>query len=390
MVNAGAARGSGHNLMNDPSPSLPIEPLHPETSEEHQKRMDAKRERARYFGGLDKAALAPSTKASVQDTRARAVTAYREGEGVKAVATRFGIAPATLQTWLTDAGVPLRDASKAATAARARTTTTPVPAPSPAPPAASAAARPTPQAPRPTARPQHRTPTPDEQARLKAVTAYVAGDTVAEIATRLSTSQTRVRRWLEAAGVERRPAGRRPVVVDVAELAVDYAAGATLGELGARVGLNAASMARRFKAAGITVRTGGAAQRRANPAPGLPAAAPSAPAPLSSPPLAEPDDAPAAPTEVPAPALGDAAAERDRLRDALARTPASTPDQVDAIAAVRAAVETVLTATDELRERWTDLQIARDFDAGAAFGRIRVSAEHVLALATRPDLERTA
>jgi|GEM_PF-3639474 len=398
----GLSHAGGHNLMNSGAPDLPVEPRRRETSEEHQARMDKKRAELRRFEQLDRAAAAPSTKSVTLD-RARAIEAYRAGEGVEPIAKRFHIGPATLQAWLKEAGVPLRDAAAAREARRATPPTKPgprqapldvdalTPAPAPAEPRAPRAVASRPPASRPVPRPPSatalRAPTQEDRDRLAAVTAYVEGDSVDEIAKRLGRGLSKIYAWLDAAGVPRR--GRNAAAeLDPAALAAAYRAGASIVALAKQHGTSPRRITAALIAQDVQIRRGRPSLPASTPAPApaLPPAAPSAPAPLSTPPPADPDQPSAPPVEVPT-----AVTELDRLREALVgRTPASTPQVHTGITAVREAVEALLAAADELSQRWTELQLARDLDAAGAIGRIRVSAEQVLALTNRPNPERTA
>lgn len=388
---SGLSHAGGHNLMNAGAPDLPLEPRRRETSEEHQARMDAKRATARRFEVLDRAAAAPSTKSNALD-RAAAIDAYRAGEGIDPIARRHHIGPATLQTWLREAGVPVRDAAAAREIRKARTDAAAEPTPAPVEQPAAPEAAPRPRAvPRPPA--TARTPTTEERARLAAVTAYVQGEDVPAIAARCGRSESTVYRWLSDARVQMRSPGPTAPRLDVPALAARYAEGVSLTVLARDAGANVKTVTRALREHGVQIRNGRARPAAPDPAPALPPAAPSVPAPLSTPPPADPDAPPTAqPVEAPAAARGhDPADELVLLRDALtARTPASTPAAREAVDGVRTAVQGVLDATDELRERWTDLQIARDLDAAGAFGRIRVAAEQVLALLNHPTPERTA
>jgi transposase len=271
----GVSHAGGHNLMNAAAPDLPIEPRRRETSEEHQARMDKKRATARRFEQIDRAAAAPSAKSTTLD-RAGAIEAYKAGEGVEPIAKRFHIGPATLQTWLKEAGVPLRDAA-AAREIRKSSAATPTakPTPRPGPPSRTA-----------------RTPTPEERDRLAAVTAYVQGDSVEDIAARLRRGVSTIYTWLDAAEVPRR--GRAVPDLDGPALADAYHAGETVVALAARVGASPQRVTKALREQGVRIRQG----RRAaapDPAPALPPAGPSAPAPLSTPAPAEPDEQPALP-----------------------------------------------------------------------------------------------
>lgn len=507
--------GSGHNAMNDSPPDLPIEPRRRETPDEHRARMEAKRDRSRYFEGLSKAANAPSAKAGTQDTHARAVAAYKAGRGIKSVATEYGIGPTTLHRWLEEDGVPLRTPTEATTTARAATPaaqTAPVPAAKPTP-------RPGPPAPTAT-----RAPTREEQDRIAAVNAYVQGDAVDEIAKRLGRGLSKIYAWLDDAAVPRRGRGV-PTELDPAALATEYRAGLGVVALAGTYSTSPRRITAALREAGVDVTRSGV-QRTATPDPALalPPADPSAPVPLSSPARAEPVDQPTRPAAgqpaargrkvdageraaiVAAYAAGETAVAiasrhgrtpktiRDTLRaagvqmrddramrsggqrkeydaamvaevrrlyldegltqvevaarigstakvvqrlmdrheiparpdatghtaeprllephpagavppnvapgptDELAllrealrtRPPSTLPDRPEAIAVLAQAVEDVIAATRAVADRWTDLQVARDLEATAALARIRVSAEHVLALTTGQDTERTA
>jgi transposase len=295
----GGSHAGGHNLMNAGAPDLPIEPRRRESSEEHQARMDKKRAAARRFEQLDRAAAAPSTKSVTLD-RAPAIEAYKAGEGIVSIAKRFHIGPATLKAWLKEAGVPLRDLAAAREIRKSSNSA----------PAAKSSPRPAPPA-----RATTRTPTREEQDRLAAVNAYVQGDAVDEIAKRLGRGLSTVYAWLDAAGVPRR--GRpTPPELDPAALAADYRSGLGVVALAGKYSTAPRRITAALLEAGVDVSARGAQRTAASDAaPTLPLAAPSAPAPLSTPAPAEPTEQPAhPPAEQPAARARNVdAGERDAI-----------------------------------------------------------------------------
>lgn len=367
----GASRGSGHNSMNDPAPSIPLEPIRRETPDDHRARMEAKSARARRFDGLTVAAhpSRPTSTPHTMDSRARAVAAYRDGAALKAVTAEYKVGPATLRGWLADAGVPVRN-------------------------------------PGPTAR-SLRTSSTEERDRLTATTAYVAGDEVPQIAARLSRSTTTIYRWLRAAGVQMR--GPHRPTLDTIALAAEYEAGARVADLAAREGVDPKTLTKALRTEGVQIRRGGRSAATADREDVQPPAAPAESSPASTEP--EPVDAPAEvpdaierhradpcwerPTvEARTPHGSSPAEQRALLREATRPhrpdpSPADLPQIEEALAAVRGAAEYVLAAADELAGRWSHLQLARDLDATASFARIRVSAEQLLALAAANPTERT-
>jgi transposase len=125
-------------------------------------------------------------------------------------------------------------------------------------------------APRPRSqrRRRHRPPAPAELGR-----GYVTdGLSIGQLATRYGVSASTVRRWLAAAGVPRRPAGRQSQAPTGAELCRLYQAeGWSTAQIGARYGVSQQTAHRWVRAAGVALRPQGQPTRagtgRAGPSP---------------------------------------------------------------------------------------------------------------------------
>lgn len=165
---------------------VPVQPLVRETAEEHRARMEAKGAHARSFLTGDLAAT--KSQISVRSTRGKAA------------------GPAT---------AAVEPAAQPEPAVSAPRPSRPVPAP-----------------------PRMRPPSQDEQDRLAAVTAYLEGEQLVDIARRMHRGAAKVRGWLVDAGVEIRPRGRQQAPGRDEQILEAHRAGATSRELAERFGLS--------------------------------------------------------------------------------------------------------------------------------------------------------
>jgi len=295
-----SAHAAAYAGEQDPARLRVAPPLRAESREEWRERMARKgAERRRMEAGLPRgqvvseaSAYDPEHDPTVAERRAtrdeQIVAAYEADDqpSIQELGHRFDLSHEMVRRILHQQGVQLSPKGHHRTPSQA------APASVPAPPASAPAVvvpKPAPPASRPAA------PNPDSRDRLAAVTAYVAGDSMAEIAARTHRSAGTVRGWLVDAGVQLRARGGYVLVPGRDEQIVAAFTGPehpSTRDLAQRFGVGESRIGQILRDHGVS-----AAQPDRPRSPARRDPAPSVPAPLSTPAPDEPD----APTQDPAP-----------------------------------------------------------------------------------------